>query len=188
MVRQFLGISVFICLFSQTLWAESDSNVSAASHSVSPVKAELAEKLQDELKNLPVQGAYINHIELFEGIRAMDGEIASPGEIKVMLNFAWQDLPAHPPQRSAEDKLTADVVRLIFSQHPELSKLRIIIKTVNNRGKYQSSAKLFSFTRAAWELSQNLPGFQLDQQAGIEQLLALGDYIVLTNAGWKRGY
>lgn len=58
-----------------------------------PVATAVAEKITATIKKLPQEGSHINKIELIEGIRAMDDEIASTGEIKILVNLDWQALP-----------------------------------------------------------------------------------------------
>lgn len=54
----------------------------------------------------------------------------------------------------------------------------MIIKIPKNGNKYKSAAKVFSFTRATWELTKNDPRFET-----AANLLALGDYVVLSDKG-----
>jgi hypothetical protein len=153
-----------------------------------PVAAALADKITASLKKLPEEGAYLNHIELIEGIRANDGEISSVGEIKILVNLDWQSLPNHPEQRKALDNSAARIISAVFSDYNEITKLRVIVKTPKSKGNYKTEAKVFSFTRATWELSRNNTRYDLNTPAGAANLLALGDYVVLTAQGWTRGY
>jgi hypothetical protein len=153
-----------------------------------PVAPAIAEKITSTIKELPEEGAFIKHIDLIEGIRAMDGEIASAGEIKIMVNLNWQSLASHPDQRKALDNAAAHIVSAVFSRHNDITKLRVIVKIPNNSGNYESAAKVFSFTRATWELIKNDPRYKLETPTGVGLLLALGDYVILTAQGWTRGY
>lgn len=153
-----------------------------------PVAAAVAEKITATLKKLPEEGSHLSHIELIEGIRAMDGEIASAGEIKILVNLDWQALASHPDQRKALDNTAARLINAVFSEHNDITKLRVIVKIPKDKGNYQSAAKVFSFTRPTWELIKNNPSYNLDTPTGAANLLALGDYIVLTAQGWIRGY
>jgi hypothetical protein len=152
-----------------------------------PVAPALAEKITATIKELPEEGAFIKHIDLIEGIRAIDDEIASAGEIKIMVNLDWQSLPSHSDQRKALDNAAAHIVNAVFSRHNDITKLRVIVKIPNN-GKYESAAKVFSFTRATWELTKNDSRYKLETPTGAGLLLALGDYVILTAQGWTRGY
>jgi hypothetical protein len=153
-----------------------------------PVPTALAAKITDTLKKLPEEGACLNHIELIEGIRVMDGEIASVGEIKILVNFDWQSLPSHPEQRKALDSAGARIIATVFTDCSDITKLRIIVKIPKGKGNYKAAAKVFSFTRASWELSKNNARYDLSTPTGAANLLALGDYVVLTSQGWTRGY
>lgn len=153
-----------------------------------PVAAPLADKLSTTIKNLPDTGAAIEKIELINGIRAMDDEIATQGEVKILVNLNTQALPKKHPLRTALDNTAAQIITAVFSQHSEVTKLRVIVRTLNNKGKYQSAAKVFSFTRATWELTKNNPRYDLNTETGAANLLALGDYVILTDKGWTRGY
>lgn len=157
-------------------------------HETTTVPAAVAEKISNTLSKLPKFGKTFSNIELLEGIRAMDGEVASSGEIKIMVHFDWQNLPDHPLLRTALDSAAAHIVEAVFSEHSAITKLRIILKIPEGYGRYHSAAKVFSFTRSAFELSQNNPHCTLNNPIGASYLLALGDYIVLTDQGWVRGY
>jgi len=163
-------------------------NIGASNSKETPVAPMLAEKITTTLKKLPEEGAFLNHIELIEGIRAMDGEIASAGEIKILVNLDWQSLPSHPEQRKALDNTAAKIITAVFSEHNDITKLRVIVKIPKSNGDYQSAAKVFSFTRATWELTKNDPRYNLNTPTGAGLLLALGDYVILTAQGWTRGY
>jgi hypothetical protein len=148
-----------------------------------PVATAVAEKITATIKKLPQEGSHINKIELIDGIRAMDDEIASVGEIKILVNLDWQTLPDHPQLRQALDNTTAHIINAVFSEHTDITKMRVIIKIPKNGGKYKSAAKVFAFTRATWELTKNNPRFE-----DAANLLALGDYVILSDKGWIRGY
>lgn len=180
----------FLCLtLSQPTRAESSLfNFGDSKSKETPVAAALAEKITATIKKLPEEGAHINHIDLIEGIRAMDGEIASIGEIKILVDLDWQALPSHPEQRTALDNAAARLVTAVFSEHNDITKIRVIVKIPKDNGKYQSAAKVFSFTRATWQLIKNDPRYNLNTATGASLLLALGDYVILTDKGWIRGY
>ena len=163
-------------------------NFGSSNSKETPVAAALAEKITATLKKLPEEGGFLNHIELIEGIRAMDGEIASAGEIKILVNLDWQSLPSHPDQRKALDNAAARIITAVFTEHNDITKLRVIVKIPKSNGDYQSAAKVFSFTRATWELTKNDPRYNLNTPTGAGLLLALGDYVILTAQGWTRGY
>jgi hypothetical protein len=168
--------------------ALADFNLFNNNSKETPVAAALADKITATLKKLPEEGAFINHIELIEGIRAMDGEIASAGEIKILVNLDWQSLPSHPEQRKALDNAAARIITAVFSDYSDLSKLRVIVKIPKGNGNYESAAKVFSFTRATWELTKNNTRYDLNTPTGAANLLALGDYVVSSAQGWTRGY
>lgn len=153
-----------------------------------PLAAPLADKLTATIKKLPEEGAAFEKIELLNGIRAMDGEIATPGEVKILLNLNWQALAKKPTQRQALDNAAARIITAVFSEYPDLTKLRVIVRTQNEKGKYRAVSKLFSFTRAAWELSKNNARYDVNTADGVVNLLKLGDYMILTDKGWARGY
>lgn len=153
-----------------------------------PVATIVADKITPTLKKIPDLGAHFETIELVAGIRAMDGEVASPGEMKVLVNLDWQALPGHPEQRKALDNTAAHIINALFSAHNDLTKLRVIVRIPNKKGQYRSAAKVFSYTRACFELTTNNPHYALDTPTGAANLLALGDYVVLTAQGWMRGY
>ncbi len=153
-----------------------------------PVAAPLADKLTATIKKLPREGAAIEKIELINGIRAMDGEIATPGEVKILVNLNWVELSKNSSQRQALDNTAARIIAAVFAGHEDVSKLRVIVRTQNDKGKYQATAKVFSFTRATWELVKNNAGYDVNTLAGVANLLALGDYVILTDRGWMRGY
>jgi hypothetical protein len=153
-----------------------------------PVAAPLADKLTATIKKLPKEGAAIEKIELFNGIRAMDGEIATPGEVKILVNLNWVELSKNSTQRQALDNTAARIIAAVFSEHGDVTKLRVIVRTQNAKGKYQAAAKVFSFTRATWELVKNNPRYDVSTLEGVVNLLALGDYVILTDKGWMRGY
>lgn len=153
-----------------------------------PVTTALADKLTATIKKLPREGAAIEKIELINGIRAMDGEIATPGEVKILVNLNWVELSKNSTQRQALDNTAARIIAAVFAEHQDLTKLRVIVRTQNDKGKYQATAKVFSFTRATWELVKNNARYDVNSLAGVANLLALGDYVILTDKGWMRGY
>lgn len=192
MKRYTIFFILFVGLFlaaNQTAWAKSGFfDFGSKNAKETPVATAVAEKITATIKKLPEEGTHINNIELIEGIRAMDDEIASTGEIKILVNLDWQALASHPTQRQALDNAAAHIVNAVFSEHNDISKLRVIIKIVKDNGKYKSAAKVFSFTRASWELTKNDPRYNPDTPTGAGLLLALGDYVILTDKGWIRGY
>ena len=153
-----------------------------------PVAAAIAEKITATIKKLPEEGSHINKIELIEGIRAMDDEIASAGEIKILVNLDWQALASHPEQRKALDNAAARIIASVFTEHGDITKIRVIVKIAGSDGKYKSAAKVFSFTRASWELTKKDERYNLETAKGAANFLALGDYVILTEKGWIRGY
>jgi|GEM_PF-1938908 len=153
-----------------------------------PVTGASAEKITASIKKIPDIGAAIKHIDLIEGIRAMDEEIASKGELKILVNLDWQTLPSHPEQRKALDNTAARIITAVFTEQNDITKVRVIVKIPKGNGDYQSAAKVFSFTRRTWELIKNDPHYHPETPAGAAALLALGDYVVLTDKGWVRGY
>jgi hypothetical protein len=163
-------------------------NWSASKSKETPVAPSVAEKLTTTIKKIPDIGAVISHIDLIEGIRAMDDEISSKGELKILVDLNWQALPSHPEQRAALDSTAARIITAIFSEHNDITKLRVIVKIPEGDSNYKSAAKVFSFTRATWELTKNDSRYNLDTPTGASNLLALGDYVVLTAQGWIRGY
>jgi len=162
-------------------------NFSSGKGKETPVTGASAEKITATIKKIPDIGAAIKHIDLIEGIRAMDEEIASKGELKILVNLDWQTLPSHPEQRKALDNTAARIITAVFAEQNDITKLRVIVKTPAN-GKYESAAKVFSFTRPTWELIKNDPRYHPETPTGAAALLALGDYAVLTEKGWLRGY
>lgn len=177
-----LALMLFIALPAQADFFDFDKNKEI------PVATPLADKLTTTIKNLPDTGTAIEKIELINGIRAMDDEIASAGEVKILVNLNTQALPKKPPLRTALDNTAAQIINAVFNEQTEVTKLRVIVKTLNNKGKYQSSAKVFSFTRATWELTKNNPRYDVTTETGAVNLLTLGDYVILTDKGWIRGY
>lgn len=153
-----------------------------------PVVGASAEKITATIKKIPNIGTAISHIDLIEGIRAMDDEIPSAGELKILVNLDWQMLHNHPDQRHALDNTAAHIITAVFTAHNDITKLRVIVKIPKDNGKYQSAAKVFSFTRPTWELTKNNSRYTLDTPTGVANLLALGDYVILTPQGWTRGY
>ncbi len=192
MKRHTLFLILLVGVFlagNHTAWAESSLfGFGSKKGKENPVAAAVAEKITATIKKLPEEGAHINNIELIEGIRAMDDEITSAGEIKILVNLDWQALASHPQQRQALDNAAARIINAVFSEHNDITKLRVIIKIAKEHGKYKSAAKVFSFTRATWELTKNDPRYNLDTPTGAGLLLALGDYVILTDKGWIRGY
>ncbi|MDD1608581.1 MAG: hypothetical protein LUQ18_08815 [Methylococcaceae bacterium] len=190
MKRHALFFTLLISLFllgNQLAVAES-SLFDFGSKKETPVAAAMAKKITATLKKLPEEGTHLTHIKLIEGIRAMDDEIASAGEIKILVDFDWQALPSHPDQRQALDNAAARIIRTVFFEHNDITKLRVIVKIPKGNGDYQSAAKVFSFTRATWELTKNDMRYHPDTATGAANLLALGDYVVVTEKGWIRGY
>jgi len=191
MKRHTLFFILLVSLFlnANTVWAESSFfDFGSKKGNEKPVASAVAEKITATIKKLPEEGSHINNIELIEGIRAMDDEIASSGEIKILVNLDWQALPSHPEQRQALDNTAARIITAVFSEHNKNTKIRVIVKIAQENGKYNSAAKVFSFTRATWELTKNDSRYNLDTAKGAANLLALGDYVILTEKGWIRGY
>lgn len=153
-----------------------------------PVGSPLSEKISATIKKLPEEGGAIDNIELVDGIRAMDGEIPTPGEVKVLVNLNWQGLPKKTTHRQALDNASARIVTAVFSELSEVTKLRVIVRTVNTQGQYQAAAKVFSFTRATWELTKKKRLYDVRTSRGVANLLSLGDYVILTEQGWMRGH
>lgn len=177
---------VFNIFFSQNCLAEFSFFKFFQAPKVA-IPALLRASLVNTIKNLNTEDPYITDIDIEQGIRP-DTEIADRSEIKIILNFTWQDLPNHPDKRMALDSLMAHLINAIFDQDPDINKIRIIIKTPIHNSYFQPAAKLFSITRAAWALSLDNPNFDVKMSNGIARLLALGDYIVLSQSGWQRGY
>ncbi|MSP27387.1 MAG: hypothetical protein EXR80_02825 [Methylococcales bacterium] len=94
-----------------------------------------------------------------------------------------QALEHHPEQRKALDKTEANIISAVFAEHNDITKLRVIVKIPSPKGDYQSAAKVFSFTRAIWDLTKSDPRYYRDSLNGAANLLALGDYVVLTEQG-----
>jgi len=184
----FFTLLVSLWLIVNSVAQAESSFFDVGSKKETPVAQAVAEKITAIIKQLPEEGTHISHIKLIEGIRAMDGEIASAGEIKILLDLDWQALPSHPNQRQALDNVAARIIRAVFLGHNDITKLRIIVKIPKANGDYQSAAKVFSFTRPMWELAKNDSRYNLDTPTGAANLLALGDYVVLTPEGWIRGY
>lgn len=203
------NIVFFILLFSLFLavnsaYAESSFfDLDSKNAKEKPVATAVAEKITATIKNLPQEGSHINKIELFDGIRAMDDEIASAGEIKILVNLDWQALPDHPQLRQALDNTTAHIINAVFSEHTDITKMRVIIKIRKNGDNYKSAAKMFSYTRSAWQLTKELEAIALVSSStrtewqltknnprfgDAANLLALGDYVILSDKGWIRGY
>lgn len=176
-----LALILFIAMPVQADFFDFDKNKEI------PVAAPLADKLTATIKNLP-DSAAIEKIELINGIRAMDDEIASAGEVKILVNLNTQALSKKTPLRTALDNTAAQIITAVFTEQSEVTKLRVIVRTLNSKGKYQSAAKVFSFTRATWELTKNNPRYDTNTETGAANLLALGDYVILTDKGWIRGY
>lgn len=183
-----LLISLFLASHQLALAESSLFNLGVDNNKEKPVTAAVAEKITATIKKLPEEGAHFSQIKLIEGIRAMDDEIASAGELKILVDLNWQALPNHPDQRTALDNTAARIITAVFSEHNDITKLRVIVKIPEGDNQYKSAAKVFSFTRATWELTKNNPRYNLDTPTGAVNLLALGDYIVLTEQGWTRGY
>lgn len=152
------------------------------------VSSPLAEKLAATIEMLPELGGAIEKIDLVNGIRAIDGEIATSGEVKILVNLNWQVLKNKATHRQALDYASARIVAAVFSQQAEVTKLRVIVKTLNEKGTYQAAAKVFSFTRAMWELTNNNPRYDVRTDEGAAELLRLGDYVIWTENGWMRGH
>jgi hypothetical protein len=76
----------------------------------------------------------------------------------------------------------------VFTEHHDMTKICVLVKIPKNNGKYQAAAKVFLFTRATWELARKDVRYRLDTSTGSNSLLALGDYVILTDQGRIRGY
>jgi hypothetical protein len=162
---------------------------------------ELVSKLTETVKGLKVEGPFLSNLVIERGIRAMDGEIPSDGEVKIMVNLAWQSLPQGQDCRHALDRTAARILVEILDSHGDIDKIRLILKipkqtNKGNRGPlgkalgHASAAKVFSFTRAAFEnaLAQDPRLYDPNLPEGPASILALGDYVILTDKGWIRGY
>lgn len=143
------------------------------------------------LKEIDPQGLYISNILVKPGIRARSGEIPTPGEVKVLFNLQWRSLPGTPDLRKALDETAAASVISVMRHHPEVTKVRLVLKVPENSfgwvGRstgpaqgHESAAKVFSFTRKAFET--------IESPTDSRSVLELGDYVVLTEEGWVRGY
>ncbi|MDO9214938.1 MAG: hypothetical protein Q8Q54_01285 [Methylococcales bacterium] len=186
-MKRLTVLFVFLLLASPVIFAKSFFGCDEHKGKETPVTGVVAEKMTATIKKLPDLGAQIKQVVLIDGIRAMDDEIASAGEIKILVDLDWQALAKHPEQRKALDDTAAAIITAVFADYNDITKMRVIIKTPTN-GKYASAAKVFSFTRPTWELTKNNPRYHLDTPTGATNLLALGDYVVLTDKGWVRGY
>ncbi len=157
--------------------------------------------IAETVRQIPVSGDYLHNIMVEPGIRAMSGEIATPGEVKIALNLPWQQLPGEPDLRDALDHTAAHVISAVFLYHDSISKIRLLIKIPKKRkqvdedrmGKaqgYKNAAKVFSITRSAWETARRSDPYAYDPESaqGPQNILSLGDYVILTGAGWRRGY
>jgi hypothetical protein len=180
---------LLLLIFSQIVPADSNFfNFCDNKSKETLVTGAVAERITATIKKLPEEGSHIQNIELIAGIRTMDSEIASPGEIKILVSLDWQALPNHPERRTALDNAAAHIVAAVFTEHNDMTKIRVLVKIPKDHGKYQTAAKVFSFTRATWELAKNDARYRLDTPTGASNLLALGDYVILTDQGWTRGY
>jgi hypothetical protein len=108
--------------------------------------------------------------------------------VKVLVNLNWQALAKKTTHRQALDNASARIITAVFSEQAEVTKLRVIVKTLNAKGTYQATAKVFSFTRAMWELTGKNPRYNVYTAEGVANLLRLGDYVILTDSGWMRGH
>jgi len=165
-------------------------------------KDHFAQNIATTVKSLPEIGAYISNISVKHGLRTIQGELAGPGEVKISFNLTWQQsLSDSLTARESLDRAAALAISAVFSQHQDISKIRILLKTPKknkqvpkkNLGKalgYKNAAKVFSITRAAWTLAvqQNENKYDPTTSQGAANILALGDYVVLTDAGWIRGH
>lgn len=153
------------------------------------------------VQNLPEVGIYISNISVKQGIRAIQKELAGPGEVKISFNLALHSLSNSFTLRQILDMTAAQVITEVFSQHQDISKIRVLLKIpkkiknvpLENLGKalgYKNAAKVFSITRTAWALAMQQNEGQYDPATpqGATNILALGDYVVLTDNGWARGY
>jgi len=153
------------------------------------------------VKNLPDIGDYISNISVERGLRSKTGELAGSDEVKISINLDWQSMPGESIMREILDHTAALIITEVFYQHNKISKLRVLIKIPKKRknvreanmGKslgYKNAAKVFSITRAAWELALNQQEYDYNPVTlqGAANILALGDYVVLTDDGWARGY
>lgn len=181
-MKRLTVVFILLLLASPVVSAKSLFDFCEQQGKETPITGVLADKVTTTIKKIPDIGAQIKQVVLVDGIRAMDEEIASVGELKIMVNLDWQALPNHPQQRQALDNTAAGIINAVFTEHPDLTKLRVLVKIPNNN-KYESAAKVFSFTRSAWELTKNNPRYAI-----AANLLALGDYVVLTDKGWIRAY
>ncbi len=161
----------------------------------------------ESLRGLDPEGPHISNVLVEPGLRPEAGELASQGEVKVMLNLHWPSLPGRPSRRAALDAASARIVVTLFQEHEWLDKLRVIVKEPKSRGEvgsspgvargYESAAKVFSFTRAAWTaLGTTKPSvsasasaiFIGDRYVEPRSILELGDYVVLEGEDWRRGW
>lgn len=127
------------------------------------------------------------------GLRGEDGEVAGPGEVKVMVNLDWEALPGGRSLADAIDVATARLVEALMEGEPNLFKLRVIVKVekrwlkrwteVGPAQGHDSIAKLYSLTRVAYDAVR-----ARDPRARADidplALLAAGDYVVRSDAGW----
>lgn len=187
-MKRLTVLFVFLLLASPVISAKSLFGCDEHKGKETPVTGASAEKITATIKKIPDIGAAIKYIELIEGIRAMDDEIASKGELKILVNLDWQTLANHPEQRNALDNTAARIITAVFAEQNDITKLRVIVKIPKGNGDYQSAAKVFSFTRPTWELIKSDPRYHPETPTGAVSLLALGDYVVLTEKGWLRGY
>ena len=160
------------------------------------------------LRRLDPEGPYVSNVLVEPGVRRAAGELAGEGEVKVMFNLHWPSLPSEPSRREALDAAAAQTIARLFEDHEWLDKLRVIVKEPKARGEvgdspgvargHENAAKVFSFTRAAWDsLVARAPAQSGGAQATISigdhyveprAILELGDYVVLEKGEWRRGW
>lgn len=147
--------------------------------------------IAETLRKMEPQGPYISNILVEPGIRARSGEIPTPGEVKIMFNLQWHSLPGNPDLRQALDESAAGGVMTVMRHHPEVTKLRLVLKVPKRSfpwlGRstgpaqgHESAAKVFSLTREAFET--------IESPTDARSILELGDYVVLTKKGWVSGF
>ncbi|MSP27386.1 MAG: hypothetical protein EXR80_02820 [Methylococcales bacterium] len=92
----FFTLLLSVCL-AGTQVAVADAslfNFGSGKGKETPVVGVSAEKITATIKTIPDIGAAIKQIDLIEGIRAMDGEIASKGGVKNFSEFGLASLRA----------------------------------------------------------------------------------------------
>jgi hypothetical protein len=195
-------VFVLLLLVSPITSANSLFDFCEHQNKETPITGAVADKVTATIKKIPETGMAIKQVVLINGIRAMDGEIASTGELKIEVDLDWQALSYKPDLREALDRTATDIIKAVFTEHSDLTKLRVLIKIPKN-GKYETAAKVFSFTYSTWKLTKELEAIALVSSpthteyeltknnprfASVANFLALGDYVVLTSKGWVRGY